>query len=518
MLAAPLVVSLSTSDAYASPLFELVGSTFGTGGFNGRANGPSSSSTYFNPALLPRSKAGLELGVFILHDAISITLDGRSHANDVPLSAVDRFGTDNPSVPTDWLNNGCDPATGSCATSLSPHPRQQDGSSGNTNVYQTLGLVSHIWPQYLSLGLYAMVPYGPFTQAHSYFVDEREQFYTNSLHPEMYGDRLTPISLAFGAGSQVLDWMSVGVSFTLSLSNTADATAYVGNSAKIDETLQLSTKVDVSASVSPHMSVLFEPFEPLDLSFTLHSPQKMVIDTAFSTYLPNGDLQRAERPATHSWLPWILGMGAIYNLYQDGRNLFAGTGTITFERWSQYLNRQSERPLKNYEFSDIVTGALGVRYTRDEIITTFLDANFRPSPVPPQTGRTNYVDNDRVGFTLGANYDLKFEPRKVVLRFGGQFQGHFLVQTSSDQVRPDVLEFRRQEVLAAGGRRMARQHRRHQHGAGHRGSARSADQQSRLARLRVGRPHPRRHRQPVASLLIYRFARAPQGAHRPRAS
>ncbi|MFT3927972.1 MAG: hypothetical protein QM778_35920 [Myxococcales bacterium] len=441
LLVAALATSLAPSRVEASPLFELVGSTFGSGGFNGRSYGPSSASTYFNPAFLPRAKAGLEVGFFLLNDAISITLDGRSHANDVPISAVDRFGTDNPSVPTDWLNHGCSPETGSCATNLAPHPRQSEGSSGNIKLYQTIGLVSHIWPKYLSLGLYAMVPYGPFTQAHSYFVDEREQFYTNSLHPEFYGDRLTPVSLAFGAGSQVLDWMSVGLSFTLSLSNTADATAYVGNSAKIDETLQLSTKVDVSASVSPHLAVLLEPIEPLDISLTLHSPQKMVIDTAFSTYLPNGDLQRAERPATHAWLPWIFGVGAAVDLFQNGRNLLAATGTLTFERWSQYLNRQTERPLKNYEFSDIVTGALGVRYTRDEVLTAFFDTNYRPSPVPLQTGRTNYVDNDRVGFNVGTNYDFRFEPRKVVVRVGGAFQAHFLLERHQSKFDPTSPRF-----------------------------------------------------------------------------
>ncbi len=436
-----VIACLPASKAHASPLFELVGSTFGSGGLNARAYGPSSASTYFNPAFLPRAKAGLEVGWFVLSDSVSVTLDGRRSENDVPLSAVNRFGTDHPTVPTDWLSNGCTPDTGDCVMALSPHPRQRAGSSGNTKVYQTLGLVSHIWPQYLSLGLYAMVPYGPFTQAHSHFVDEREQFYTNSLHPEMYGDRLTPISLAFGAGSQVLDWMSIGVSFTLSLSNTADATAYVGNSAKIQDTLQLSTRVDVAASVSPHLSVLFEPLDALDISLTLHSPQRMEIDTAFSTYLPNGDLQRAVRPATHSWLPWVLGLGAAYNLYEDGRNLLAGTGTLTFERWSQYVNRQNQRPLKNYEFSDIVTGALGLRYTRDEVLTTFLDANYRPTPVPPQTGRTNYVDNDRVGFTLGATYDLVFKPREVTLRFGGQFQGHFLVERHQKKFDPSSAQF-----------------------------------------------------------------------------
>src|SRR5687768_7805556 len=79
---------LISSGAAASPLFELMGAGVGTGGLNARAAGPSAASTYFNPALLPRAKQGLDLGWYMLNDAISITLDARSSANDVPLSAV----------------------------------------------------------------------------------------------------------------------------------------------------------------------------------------------------------------------------------------------------------------------------------------------------------------------------------------------------------------------------------------------------------------------------------------------
>ena len=181
-----LVATFDASRAHASPLFELVGSTFGSGGLNARATGASAASAYFNPALLPQARQGLEIGWFFVNDAINVTLDARSNAQDVPLSAVNRFGTDNPSVPTAWLEKGCDPAGGQgCVTALSPTPRQSQGSSGNFNMYQTLGLVSRIWGERLALGIYAMVPYGSFTQAHSFFVDEREQFFTNSLHPEM---------------------------------------------------------------------------------------------------------------------------------------------------------------------------------------------------------------------------------------------------------------------------------------------------------------------------------------------
>jgi hypothetical protein len=435
LLVVLLLLSLASSAA-ASPLFELVGDTLSDGGFNARVRGASSASSYFNPALLPQAEQGLELGWFVLNDAISISLDGRNPAVDVPASAIDRFGTDNPSVPTSWLEQGCSPASGRCVQQLSPHPRQGEGSSGQVHSYQALGIVNHIWPSYLSIGMYAMVPLRSFTQAHSFFVDEREQFFTNSVHPELYSDRLTPVSLAFGAGSKPLRWLSLGLSFTLSLGNTANASTYVGNSAKLGETLQLSTKVDVSASVSPHGGILIEPFDGLDIAFTLHSPQKMVIDTEFGTYLPNGDLQRARRPATHSYQPWIVGLAAAYDLTKS----WSLAGTVTFERWSQYVDRQSERPLRNYEWRDIFTEAIGVRYQTTRW-KTGLDAVYHPSPVPLQTGRTNYVDNNRFGATANVSYDWPINKWDVVFRFGARAQAHLLQRRHQTKIDPTAPRY-----------------------------------------------------------------------------
>lgn len=429
------------SHATASPLFELIGSSFGTGGFNGRTTGASAASTYFNPAFLPRAKQGLELGWFVVNDAVSITLDPRASSNAVPESSLDRTGLDLPPIPTTWLDDGCKADTGRCVTDIDPQRRQSDGSSGQVHAYQALGLVNHLFDQYLSLGLYALIPLNTFTQAHSFFVDEREQYFSNSLHPEMYGDRMTAVSLAFGAGSQVTDWLSLGVSFTLGLTNEADAGAYVGNSAKVDETLQLSTKVDVAANVSPHFGVLLEPIDALDVSLTVHTPQKMEINTGFGIYLPNGDSQYAERPATHAWLPWTIGLGLSVDVYKNERDVLALTASSTFERWSEYLNRQTDRPTKDYEWSDIFTGTAGVRYTRDTKLSAFLDATYRPTPVPLQTGRTNYVDNDRYGLVAGMQYELPVERWNVAFRFGGQAQFHLLTERYQEKFDPTSAEF-----------------------------------------------------------------------------
>lgn len=429
-------VAFLCNSAAASPLFELLGDSVGSGGFNARGSGASAASTYFNPGFLPRAKQGLDLGWFVLNDAVSITLDARSSAVDVPTSAVGRVRADHQPVPTSWLEQGCNPDTGSCVREVPAQRRQSEGSSGNVRAYQTIGLVNHLIDDYLTLGFYALVPLSTFTQAHSFFIDEREQFGTNSLHPELYSDRLTPVSLSFGGGSRLTRWFSLGLSFTLGLTNTADALAYVGNSARLNETLQLSTKVDVAASVSPHLGFVFTPVDGFDLSVTLHSPQKMVIESAFAIYLPNGDVQSASRTATHAYLPWITGLAANYAIDKKARNVWELTGTVTYERWSQYVNRQNERPLKNYEWRDIPTGSLGVRVTHAERLGAFLDATYRPSPVPAQTGRTNYVDNDRYGLNGGVHYDVPFQRWRVALRFAGQAQVHFLPERHQTKIDP----------------------------------------------------------------------------------
>lgn len=431
-----LALGVPSRPAQASPLFELVGAGTGTGGFNGRGTGASAASAYFNPALLPKAKQGLEIGWLVLHDAVDIRLDGRTPDVDVPLSALDRVRTNRPPVPTSWLDQGCAPAQGgACVRDVPAAPRQGAGSSDQVRGYQMIGLVDHLLGQSLSVGLYALVPVTSFTQAHSFFVDEREQFFSNSLHPELYADRLTPVSLAFGAGSRLFRGLHAGLSFTLGLSNKASAGAYVGNSAMLADTLELSTKVEVHTNVSPHFGLTYEPSDKLSLSFTLHSPQRVEIDTKFGIYLPNGDLQYARRKATHSYLPWVAALAASYDLSRRRDTRWELAATVAFERWSRYIDRQSERPQGDYAWKDIGTGVLGVHFTRARW-AAYGDVSVRPSPVPAQTGRSNYVDNARTSALVGGSYDLPIPRFGAVFRMGAQAQAHVLPARSHHKLDP----------------------------------------------------------------------------------
>jgi long-subunit fatty acid transport protein len=104
--------------------------------------------------------------------------------------------------------------------------------------------------------------------------------------------------------------------------------------------------------------------------------------------------------------------------------------------WSEYLNRQGERPLPGYEWGDTLSGALGVRYAYGGLVAAYLDFAYAPTPVPLQTGRTNYVDNDRYGFGGGVTYTWPIEAWDMSLRFGAQGQFHMLAKRHQTKVNP----------------------------------------------------------------------------------
>jgi hypothetical protein len=305
-----------------------------------------------------------------------------------------------------------------------------------------LGLVNQILDEHLVLGFHALLPVGDFTTANAFYNDEREQFFSNSLHPEMYSDRLTATSLAFGLGSQVIDRLSLGISFTLNLTNTADARTYVRDPINYDE-LFVATDVEVRASVSPHFGILYDALDWLHFSGTVHSEQRFTIDTGVAAALPSGQESETTRTSVHSILPWTFGLGTVVDLNRGATHEFGVAGSLRYALWSDYRDRHGERPEDDPEggfaFDDVFSGSLGVRHHSGSV-ETFVDVNYQPTPVPKQIGRKNYVDNDRIGAALGGQYG--FSLAKLNFKAGGQVQAHRLLhryQRKDDSLMVDEL-------------------------------------------------------------------------------
>jgi long-chain fatty acid transport protein len=426
----------------ASPPFELIGAALGDGGFNARTTGASATAAYFNPALLARAEPSVEYGLFVLNDVIDLTLYARDPAVNVPEQALGLFQGQLPSIPSSWLDLGCDNMGGGrCASQLQPVPRQSAGSSGQTRGYQVLGLVAKLSERYLTVGVHAMLPLGSLLTGHSFFPDEREQYFSNSLHPELYSDRLGALSLGVGAGSQLLDWLAIGAGVSLNLTNEVAAATFVGNSSRIAETLQLSTRLQAKTSVSPYFGAQISPLPALQLSLTAHAPKQTNMDMDLSTYLPNGDLQTATRKVVLDYMPWIFGVGGQLDFVRSERHRLGVVAGLTYQLWSGYVNRQGERPQQGYGWADTVQLTAGVRHVYRARLSSLIDIVYAPTPVPLQTGRTNYVDNDRLGFSAAVSYQFPLWSSSFQLRVGAQAQLHLLLERAQRKLDPTSARF-----------------------------------------------------------------------------
>jgi long-chain fatty acid transport protein len=414
----------------ASPLIELSGGMGGQGGFNARSTNAGAASTYFNPALLVEADAGITLGVVVVSTQFGITVGARSPANDIPTDFenaqhADGGRLDTSPIPTSRLQNGLGP------DGMHARPRQAAGTGKQTFAYQMIGLVQPFFERRLAVGLYALVPFSQFTGASAFFSDEREQYFTNSIHPELYADRMTATSLAFGLGGKITDRLSAGLSFTLSLKTGATTPTYLADAGQFQNIL-VDSKVDVKAKVSPHFGLSYRPVDRLRFTGTVHTPQKLEIETKFTFLLANGIEQEAGVNFVHAYLPWQVAVGSEFDLVAESEKTLSLVGTLHYAKWSDYIDRHGETPIAEYAWSDTISPTLGLRLLSGKVRTNF-DLAYQPSPIPKQTGRTNYADNDKIGATLGADYQFDF--LGASMRAGLQVLAYRLIPKTTQKLK-----------------------------------------------------------------------------------
>jgi hypothetical protein len=417
----------ATADAQASPAFDLTGGTDGLGGLQPGTIEGGASAAYFNPSLLVDLPFGLTLGFLAVSTQIGVSLDSRLGTQfSVPAGVANATHPNgaaigNVPIPTSLLQNG------SAATALNPalaaRPRQGAGTGHMTVAYETVGFVAKLLDNKLALGFYGLIPDGNFTNLNAFYPDEREQYFSNSLHPELYGDRLTSLSLGFGAGYKISDALAVGLGASLSLKAGVAAPTFVANAGAL-QNLLIDTSASVNMSVSPNLGFSYRPTSRLHFTGTVHAPEKVELGVNFTFLLPNGLQQGSTFSLVYDYMPWQLGAGVGYDIVQHKDETLTLAGTAVYGKWSDYVDRHGETPIPAYGWYDTLTPTVGLRYRRGAT-GTFLDVQYKPSPVPAQTGRSDYVDNDRLGGGAGVDYAFTFA--HTSMRVGAQAIVYWLV-------------------------------------------------------------------------------------------
>lgn len=435
-VAACAAMAGTVPDAEASTLLELIGAPLGRYPFGARVLPSGPEAAYFNPALLPGVEGGFVIGVSYLHQELDIDLAERPDGIDVT-DAV-------------FQARRVDPVTGDrLPLAFRPLPTSMlaprgDGDASSGRPYLSLGTVMHFWGDRIGLGVYGALPAGQFQGQRPFFADEREQYFSNSLHFELLGDRTEGNAIVVALGIRPIRWVSAGIGVTIANRSEVNNKVFVPESG--DQTKTMSTsQVVVRTKVAPHFALAVHPIPRLAVTGTVHLESRSDVaggtEMAFWAFdLSEDDKSVHAYVRSFLWEPLRVGFGASWDGTGTGDwSWKAGVGGV-WGQWSRYRERQGVRPLDRWK-DTVSLSASGEVSWRNQRLS--LDLGWFPSPVPDQVGRSNHVDNDRLG--VGAAWDGRWQVGKRVHLTAGvnlSFQHLFprSVRKSADAANPVIDE------------------------------------------------------------------------------
>lgn len=336
------------------------------------------------------------VGVF---QFLSISLQPRSTAYDVDRSIFD-------SRPISGVENMPRPLP---TADLLARRGSWDPSSHHGFVM--IGSLLHFARGRFAVGFMGLFPLGSFQEQQPFFSDEREQYFSNSLHFELYEDRLRTNVVVLGAGWKFLENVSLGAGVTMSTSAFTRANIFMPDASQQNES-HMNTSVAVNTRFIPHVGLLWNPSQDIRVTGVLHapagSPTRGESAVQFWNYRPDtGDTAVVQKfRMVYGYEPLRVALGIAAGTGRPSERWEVGVGW-RYEQWSKYEDRHGERPVDSW--NNTMIWSAGARRTFWGVHVLGLDAAFVPSPVPEQKGRANYVDNDRV--TLAVGYESRVDLR-----------------------------------------------------------------------------------------------------------
>lgn len=419
-VAAFVAVGLVGTAAGANPL-----STFGwdadsaaVAGSN-VAVGRSPGVVHANPALLDELPSTFSFGLVSYTPRLDIELMKRPAGADVPLSI---YGSTlaNQSVQDRAL-----------PTAELPRKRSDTHlAAGDSRL--VLGLVTTPYRS-VKVGVLVTLPMsgGDAANLGTRYDDEREGTFGNKLGFTRFGGWNRIAGVAFGASFAPFSWLSLGIGAQLSAQAQARLQVYVPDAA-VQDYAQSNLETSVGTTWRSVIGLRMKPKPWLAVGLAFRGESYFRVDALSEVVLwnyhePDPDRTVPKRtrqsfPVVTEYQPQELALGAAATF-----GVFTVQGSATLQRWSRYLDHHASSPgasaqvpgkaldTSAYEFKDIVSFAGAVTLRESAMLSTTFGATYLPTPVPPQVGRTSYVDSDLFAVTFGQRADVSVSGRKVVL-------------------------------------------------------------------------------------------------------
>ncbi len=385
-------LALCAADASAD-----VFGVFGTGAQNsamagaGAATADDALAVHTSPAGMGFGIPSVTLGFMGAANRLTTKLSPRPSGYDAP-----DLGSASPVIP--YANR----------LRVRPVEAREPGVSGFT-----VGAVASLGLAWLRAGVLVFVPTTGVANQSTFYPDEREQYFSNTVHRSIYGARLSSQQIMFATAARPVRWLSVAAGLRFLLETHANTSVLIPDQADTSvQYVDLRTRVGTATGAMGGAAARFFD-NRLRISATFR-------DQVASTTQGTNEIQirgfqntaqfPIEQPTRYvvEFLPRQVSVGAAWAGKRGSIALDA-----TWSQWSRYLDDLGERA----GFHDTVSAATGgelVMGARTPRLRAGI--GYRPSPVPPQTGRTNHVDNDMWILGLGSAWDVHPDGHDLRLR------------------------------------------------------------------------------------------------------
>jgi hypothetical protein len=367
-----------------------------------------------NPALMSFGEGGLWLGFSAAFNWMHIDPMAKDPAYDVLDSIYE-------SNPVEWTADRPVP------THLLTNQRRSTSDLPPTWLLSA-GAVGSFLHEGLMIGVGLSLPVPSLLNYTSWYNDEREQHFSNRLHFERFGEFDGVFAIYPGLSFAPLEWLSFGFTLQLDLMLGLDAGLYLPEGTEW-EYAYVDTAAEVMPILRPIAGVAFRT--PVGLSFGLvyrhESYADIDVDIDLRIWngerpIPDTDQLQTNFEQDHRFIlgykPIEIGAAAGYEY-----GPFSVEVGANVEIWSRYLDRHGndwshatwdptddidqpgwDSDWRDPEFENVVCVRGGAELWVAEWAAIRAGMGYFPSPMPSQTGRYNYVDNDLFLYSVGGGF------------------------------------------------------------------------------------------------------------------
>jgi hypothetical protein len=355
------------------------------------------TALYYNTAAMTLSPPGFGVGLMGAVDDVHIKLKRRPAGYDLP-----DLGTTSAAVPSRYRLQD---------------RRDTEDIEDTYGVH--LGGTNSFGVERLRVGFLVFVPINRVGLQQTHYPDEREQYFSNQLSFELIGERSQRQVIMAGAAWRLTEWLSLGAGISWMPKATSTNQVYLDNPAD-QSNFDITLTNDLGSRIAPHAGLTIAPSDSFHVGLAYRGEIYFGLTGRNLVQLRGFHETEGQFPVEQDFeilVNYSPHQFALGTAYEEGD--YVVSLDVTSSLWEYYRNNQGERV---EGFDNTLAFRLGGEFTMSPTWKIRGGVGYEPSPVPDQTGRTNYVDNDRVILSVGAGHPIQLFDEDLELSWFAQLQ------------------------------------------------------------------------------------------------